>query len=100
MWQVKTANALVAAAICVSCQACSGAQQSAVVQPAVDLTICVLTNVGQCIVNKTPWLPCTESVAATCGVDVASVVSIWGAHRAAESREGLAPPPATDGGIP
>jgi hypothetical protein len=79
-------------------EACSAAQQGAVTGPSIDLGVCIIKNVSQCLAAHTPWITCTEQTAVTCGTDAASVVSIYAEHRAAEVREGYIVP--VDAGAP
>jgi hypothetical protein len=80
------------ALVCAACTPTTSAQGAATVQPAVSLIACVLPRVVACATATppTPWPTCTEQTALACGSDVASIVSIWAAHKQAMALESSA----------
>lgn len=77
-------------ASCAGCGPATQQQSAATVEPAINLTACILTHVVSCATAKpqTPWPTCTAQTATACGTDVAAVVSIWADHKMAMAREG------------
>lgn len=78
---------VVVAPMAVAEVACSAAQSTAAQSAVPALVDCVYKQVDGCIQAKTPWLTCTEQTAVACGIDAASVASIWLSKRASEARE-------------